>query len=66
VRETIDEFGGRRFLLSFASLWVCSALLMGNYIDPTTYRDIVLGTVGAYILGNTWQKIKGANSEHAE
>jgi hypothetical protein len=31
---------------------------MGDYIDPTTYRDIVLGTVGAYILGNTWQKIK--------
>lgn len=60
MREKIEDLGGRRFLLSFASLWVCSSLLIGNYIDPTTYRDIVLGTVGAYILGNTWQKIKGA------
>jgi hypothetical protein len=61
MREAIDDFGGRRFLLSFASLWVASSLLIGDFIDPTTYRDIVLGTVGAYILGNTWQKVKSEN-----
>jgi len=58
MREAIDEFGGRRFLLSFASLWVGSALLMGHYIGESIYRDIVIATVGAYILGNTIQKVK--------
>lgn len=59
MREKIEDLGGRRFLLSFASLWVASSLLMGGWIGESIYRDIVLGTVGAYILGNTWQKLKG-------
>jgi hypothetical protein len=29
---------------------------MGGYIGESIYRDIVIATVGAYILGNTWQK----------
>jgi len=56
MREKIEDLGGRRFLLSFASLWVGSGLLMGGYIGESIYRDIVIATVGAYILGNTWQK----------
>lgn len=59
MREKIEELGGRRFLLSFASLWVCSALLMGGYIGDSIYRDIVIATVAAYITGNTIQKVKG-------
>lgn len=59
MREKIDELGGRRFILSFASLWVGSALLMGGYIGESIYRDIVIATVAAYITGNTVQKLKG-------
>ena len=60
MREKIEEFGGRRFLLTFASLWVCSSLLMGGYIGESIYRDIVIATVAAYITGNTVQKLKGS------
>lgn len=60
-------YGGRRFILSVASLWVCSALLMGGYISDTIYRDIVIATVAAYITGNTIQKVKGtANDSNPE
>ena len=59
MREAIDDLGGRRFLLSFASLWVGSALLMGGHIGESIYRDIVIATVAAYITGNTIQKVKG-------
>jgi hypothetical protein len=58
VRERIDDLGGRRFLLSFASLFVSSALLMGGYISDSIYRDIVIATVAVYIAGNTTQKVK--------
>ena len=58
MRESIEDLGGRRFLLSFASLWVGSALLMGGYIGESIYRDIVIATVAAYITGNTIQKVK--------
>lgn len=57
MRDHIEDLGGRRFLLSFASLWVCSALLMGSYISDSIYRDIVIATVAAYITGNTIQRV---------
>lgn len=50
-------------MLSVASLWVCSGLLMGGYITDTIYRDIVIATVAAYITGNTIQKVKGVANE---
>lgn len=56
MRETIDDLGGRRFLLSFCSLFVASALLMGGFISDAIYRDIVIATVAAYITGNGIQK----------
>jgi hypothetical protein len=58
MRDTIEAAGGRRFLLSFFSLWVTSGLLMGGYLSDSIFRDIILGTVAAYIAGNTVQKIK--------
>ena len=37
-------------------------------LDPagTTYAAIVLGTVAAYITGNTVQKVKSTNKEEAD
>lgn len=66
MRGAIEDLGGRRFLLSFCSLWVCSSLLMGGYIGETIYRDIVIATVAAYITGNTIQKFKGATNERTD
>ena len=54
--EWMQKVGGRRFILSLASLFVGSWLLISGYIESSIYRDIVIATVGAYILGNTWQK----------
>lgn len=52
-----ESFGGRRFLLSFCCLYICTALLVGGCLTELIYRDIILGTVGLYIAGNTAQKI---------
>lgn len=51
-----ESVGGRRFLLSFCCLYICTALLLGGYISELIYRDLVLGTVAVYIAGNTAQK----------
>lgn len=68
MREKIEEFGGRRFLLSFCCLWVSSSLLMGGFVSDAIYRDIVIATVAVYIAGNTTQKVKGTagNENNAE
>lgn len=52
-RETL---GGRRFILCLGCGVASTALLIGGYITETTWRDVVMGTVGAYIIGNVWQK----------
>lgn len=36
--------------------WVCVALRMGGYIDQYVFRDIIIATVAAYIVGNVAQK----------
>lgn len=55
---TLTNLGGRRFLLTVGCGVVTSALLWFGKLDPTTYSVVVLGTVGAYIAGNTVQKLK--------
>lgn len=55
----LTSWGGRRFLLTLGCGMVTSALLWFGKLDPTTYSVVILGTVGAYIAGNTVQKIKG-------
>jgi hypothetical protein len=55
--------GGRRFLLTVGSGVINTALLWFDKLDKTTFRDIILGTVGAYIVANTWQKYKEIRSD---
>jgi len=35
---------------------VYTALLVGGYLDPSTYRDLQVITVGAYLAANVHQK----------
>lgn len=56
LRGLIASLGGRRFLLSIGAGAIPSLLVWGGFISDTVYRDIILGTVGAYIAGNTIQK----------
>ena len=49
----------RRFLLCIGSGIATTVLIWVGKIDGTVYATVVLGTIGAYITGNTVQKVKG-------
>jgi len=56
----LDTFGGRRFLLTLGCGVATTLLQLLGKLDPagSTYALTVIGTVGAYITGNTVQKVK--------
>jgi predicted small integral membrane protein len=55
----LNTLGGRRFLLTLLTQCVSSYLLWYGKISSDAYSVVILGSVGAYIAGNTVQKIKG-------
>lgn len=57
----IEAVGGRRFVLTVGCGLVTGLLQAWGKLDPagSTYALVVVGTVGAYIAGNTTQKVKG-------
>lgn len=57
IRSQIEDFGGRRFLLTLGCAWINTCLLMGGHISESIYRDLIIATVAAYITGNTVQKM---------
>jgi hypothetical protein len=60
--KTIISFGGRRFIMVMGCDMVCTVLVWFAKIDPTTYRDILAFTIGVYVAGNTYQKVKAEAS----
>lgn len=62
IQRWLASLGGRRFLLSLGAGVVSSVLVWYGKIDGSIYRDVVIGTVGLYIAGNTAQKMQGPKS----
>lgn len=55
----IVNLGGRRFLLTLGCGMACTFLVWFGKISDVVFASIIIGTVGAYITGNTIQKVKG-------
>lgn len=65
MRQVIEQAGGRRFIATVGAGVVTSALQWFGKLDPagTTYAAVILGTVGAFIAGNTAQKWREASGK---
>jgi hypothetical protein len=55
IRGWMKGFGGRRFLLCVGTGLCNIPLLILHYLDPSTFRDITIGTIGAYVAGDYLQ-----------
>jgi len=65
MRANIECVGGRRFIMALGAGIAATALQWFGKLDPmgSTYAIIVIGCVGAYITGNTFQKVKEVKNE---
>lgn len=52
----LDTFGGRRFLLCVGCSAVCSVLLWFGKLTDGNFTVIIMGTIGAYVAGDTFQR----------
>ena len=59
LRAGIEAVGGRRYLLVLLTGLSTTALQWAGKLDSagSTYALVIVGIVGAYITGNTAQKI---------
>lgn len=63
IRNLIEQMGGRRFLMAMGAGISCSVLVWFGKITPEVFQWTVLGTVAAYITGNTTQKWKDMEAQ---
>jgi hypothetical protein len=53
---TIDDIGGRRFVLCVGCSTVCSILLWFGKLSDSSFVTIISGTVLAYVGADTFQR----------
>lgn len=53
---SLQTLGGRKFLLTMATGFAINLLMWFGKIDASTFTLVTLGTVGAYITGNAYQR----------
>lgn len=54
----LTQFGGRRFLLTIGCGLATTGLCWFAKISGEVFATVIIATVGAYIAGNTVQKLK--------
>jgi hypothetical protein len=59
IRQAIESAGGRRFLLALSTNLITAVLVLAGKLGDTVYATVIIATVGAYIAGNTVQKLRG-------
>lgn len=59
--KALETSGGRRFFLALGAGVTASFLLWHGKLDSQNYALIVISTVGAFIAGNSWEKVKTKN-----
>lgn len=57
-------WGGQRYVLVLLITFLCSFLLWQNKLKSEDYAIVVVGTVGAYIAGRTYQNTKIGRGEY--
>lgn len=57
-RDIYAHWGGQRYVLVIITLALCTFLLWHKRITSPDFSLVVLGTVGVYITGRTYQKTK--------
>jgi hypothetical protein len=59
IRRAIETSGGRRFVMAMGAGIATTGLQWFGKLDPagSTYAMVIIGTVAAYITGNTAQRI---------
>lgn len=64
----LEAAGGRRFVISVMAGVSSTVLQWYGKLDPagTSYVMLIGATIGAYIGGNTLQKIKGASDPYTD
>lgn len=61
--DVIGKLGGRKFLLCVGCGAVTSLLLWFGKLESGGYTTIILGTVGAFIVGNVAAQKMGGPDE---
>jgi hypothetical protein len=59
----MTRIGGRKFVLTVGCGLITTFLLWFGKLAGSEYVAIILGTVSAYIAGNTYQNVKSSKAE---
>lgn len=54
----MNKFLSRRWIMTMGCGVVCTALVWYGRISDEVFATVIIATVGAYIAGNSWQKVK--------